>query len=124
MTIDTRRMRRLLLLVLVLGILGTGAELFLLEHYETWQQWLPLAMLALGLGVAGVVKRRPGRRSVLALRIVASGFLLAGALGVYFHLESNFEFERELDATLGGIAARKLYSIRLEALQVRRDLTL
>ncbi len=102
MTVDTGRMRRLLLLVLGVGMLGTGAELLLLEHYETWEQWLPLALLAIGLTGTAAVRRRPGRGAVLALRVIATAFLLSGALGIYFHIEANVEFERELDATVGG----------------------
>lgn len=102
MTVGADRLRRLLLAVFALGILGTAAELLLLEHYETWQQWLPLAMLTVGLAVAGAVYRRPGRRTIVALRATAAAFLLAGALGIYFHLAANFEFEREMDATVSG----------------------
>ena len=102
MTIDTRRMRSLLLLVFGLGLVGTGAELILLEHYESWEQWLPLAVLALGLGAAAAVRARPGRGSVLTLRVVSAVFMLSAVLGIYFHLEANFEFERERDAALVG----------------------
>lgn len=102
MTADTRRIRRLLLAVFAFGIMGTGAELVLLEHYESWQQWLPLALLALGLGAAAAVHRRAGRGSLLALRGIAAAFLLSGALGIYFHLEANVEFERELNPAAGG----------------------
>lgn len=102
MTIGTHRLRRLLLAIFALGILGTGAELVLLEHYESWQQWLPLAVLAIGLAGTAAVHHRPGRGSVLALRVIATAFLLSGALGIYFHIEANVEFERELDATVGG----------------------
>lgn len=102
MTITVARIRRLLLAVFVLGLFGTGAELVLLEHYETWEQWLPLALLVLGLGAAGAVHRWPARGTVFAMRGVAAALLISGALGVYFHLEANFEFERELDATLSG----------------------
>ena len=102
MTIDGQRMRRLLTLVLIVGMLGTGAELVLLEHYETWQQWLPLAVLLLGFAVAVAVQLRPRRGSVVALRGVSAAFLLSGALGIYFHLEANYEFERERDTALAG----------------------
>lgn len=99
---NTDRLRRLLLGVFVLGLLGTSVELLLLGHFETWQQWLPLALLGLGLLAAVRVGRSPGRRSLVQLRGVASMFILAGFLGIYFHLRSNFEFERELDSSVRG----------------------
>lgn len=99
---DTRRMRSLLIYVFALGLLGTGVELALLEHYESWQQWLPLALLVLGLGAVAAVRLRPCRRTLLLLRSIAAAFLISAALGIYFHLDANFEFERERDATLGG----------------------
>ena len=57
---NTDRLRGLLLGVFVLGLLGTSFELLLLEHFETWQQWLPLALLGLGLLAAVRVRTSPG----------------------------------------------------------------
>lgn len=99
---EADRLRRWLLAVFVLGGLGTTAELFLLEHFETWRQWLPLALLGLGVVVAAVLALRPGRAAVLVLRGLGGAFLLSGGLGVYFHLVANVEFEREIDAAIGG----------------------
>lgn len=99
---NTDRLRRLMLGIFVLGLLGTTTELLLLGHFETWRQWLPFVLLGLGLAAAVRVELRPARGSLLALRAVAFGFLPAGLLGIYFHLESNFEFERELDASAHG----------------------
>lgn len=99
---NTDRLRRLLHGVFVLGLLGTSAELLLLEHFETWQQWLPLALLGLGLLAAVRVGTSPGRRSLAGLRGVAIAFILSGFLGIYFHMKSNFEFERELDSSVHG----------------------
>lgn len=97
------RLRRLLLGVFVLGLLGTSVELLLLEHFETWQQWLPLALLGLGLLVAVRVGTSPGRLSLAGLRVVAIAFILSGFLGIYFHMKSNFEFERELNSSVHGL---------------------
>ncbi|MGD8496409.1 MAG: hypothetical protein PVF05_09490 [Gemmatimonadales bacterium] len=100
---SAERLRRLLLGIFVLGLLGTATELLLLGHYDAWQQWLPLAVLALGFVAAVRLARWPDRRSVLGVRGVAGVFILSGLLGVYLHLASNFEFERELDASVRGI---------------------
>jgi len=99
---EADRLRRWLLAVFVLGLSGTAAELLLLEHYETWRQWLPLALIGLGLVAAAALARRRGPFSVLGLRVLALAFLLSGALGVYYHLAANVEFEREIDAAIGG----------------------
>ena len=99
---NTDRLRRLLLGVFVLGLLGTSVALLLLEHFETWRQWLPLALLGLGLLAAVRVGTSPGRRSLAGLRVVAIAFILSGFLGIYFHMKSNFEFERELDSSVHG----------------------
>lgn len=99
---NTDRLRRLMLGILALGMLGTSAELLLLGHFETWRQWLPLGLLAFGAAAVVRVAARPTYWSVLGLRLVATAFLLSGLLGMYFHLASNFEFERELDASVRG----------------------
>ena len=35
----------MLLVILVLGLLGTATELILLQHYEDWKQVVPLALI-------------------------------------------------------------------------------
>lgn len=99
---EADRLRLLLLAVFVLGSLGTTTELLLLEHFETWRQWLPLALLGFGIVAAAGLALRPARAAVLGLRGLAIAFVLSGALGVWFHLEANVEFEREIDAAIGG----------------------
>lgn len=94
--------RRLALWLLLFGIAGTTTELVLLEHYEDPWQWTPLALLALGgvLAVALVVRPAPG--ALRGLRALMVAYVLAGALGVYLHLRSNVEFERELRPSIAG----------------------
>ena len=41
--------RKLLLAILLLGMIGSGAELVLLKHSEDVRQWIPLVLLAGGL---------------------------------------------------------------------------
>lgn len=96
-------LRAMLLGLFVAASLGTLTELLLLEHYEDWQQWIPLVLLGAGVigGVAAAM--RPGRRSLVGLRALMVVFLLAGAAGLYLHYSGNVEFELEMSPELGGL---------------------
>ena len=97
------QLRLLLGVVLAAATVGVALELILLEHYEEWQQWLPLAALPVGLfSVLGVLFGR----SAFALGIhlvVMIGFVLVGTLGVFLHYRGNAEFELEMVPELGGL---------------------
>lgn len=95
--------RAMLLGLFLLGCAGTGAELLLLEHYETWRQWLPLAALGLGLVGGGAVGLRPGKRSFAAFRALMAAFAIVGLAGLYLHYVGNAEFELEMYPELGGL---------------------
>ena len=95
--------RRYLLYILLFGAVGLLAELYLLGHYEDRKQWIPLALLAVGTLLGGWLAARPSAVAVRAFRIVVAAFLPAGLLGVYFHFQSNVEFERELHPTSNGL---------------------
>ena len=95
-------LRKLLLGILLLGMLGSGTELVLLRHTEDVQQWIPLALLGCGLilcawhGLNGCI---PATRVIRWLMI---GFIIGGALGVYFHYQGLAEFKRESNPGLVG----------------------
>lgn len=87
----------------LLGCAGALAELALTGHYVDWQQWIPLALLSLGL-VAGIVRYRTtedgARRALLAMGWIIAG---SGILGSILHLKGNREFELEMYPDLSGI---------------------
>lgn len=97
-------LRRLLLAVVLFGMVGLAAELVLLEHVESVQQWIPLAALALGFLAGLALLVRPTAAIVRAFQVVMAVFVAAGALGVYLHLRGNVEFEREMDPAVRGMA--------------------
>ena len=97
-------MRRLLIGTLLAGILGTGAELLLLGHYETAFQMAPLVLLVLGLGAVLWQIAAPRGASVRALQLVATLFLAAGVVGVGLHYDGNAAFELEMYPQLRGVA--------------------
>lgn len=100
---DPGLLRRLLLGLMLVGMLGLGAELLLLEHYDDVWQWVPLIGLALGLVLTLAVWMRPGAALLRAFRVLMALYVAAGALGMYLHLDGNAEFERESDSTLTGL---------------------
>lgn len=97
-------LRLLLLAVVLFGMVGLAAELVLLEHVESVQQWIPLAALAVGFAAGLAMLFRPSAGVVRAFQAVMAVFVAAGALGVYLHLRGNVEFEREMDPALRGMA--------------------
>lgn len=96
--------RRLLLALVLLGMIGLAAELVLLEHVESVWQWVPLAVLALGFAAGAALFLRPAAAAVHAFRAAMALFVAAGVLGLYLHFRGNVEFEREMDSGLRGLA--------------------
>ena len=94
-------LRRWLLLLLLLGMLGTAADLLLLEHYQDASQIPPLVLVTIGLPIAGLAWAG-GRNAVLALRIWMVLFLFAGGLGIVFHYNGSMEFQKEIDPSQHG----------------------
>lgn len=95
-------LRRVLLLIVVVGTVGLVAELLLLEHYEEWTQWLPLAVLAAVLISALLVWARPARGTIVMFRAIMWIALVTGIVGLALHFTGNREFELERDGSLGG----------------------
>lgn len=96
--------RRVLLVVLVIGMAGTATELLFLRHDEDATQLIPLILI--GTATAAVVWHLAARgaRSLRALQVLMALFVVAGLLGMFFHFEANMEFQRELDPSIGGMA--------------------
>lgn len=97
------RLRRVLLVVLFVGILGTGTDLFLLEHYEDQLQFIPLILLGLGLVVLAWHVVHRGRASVRALQAVMFLFVIAGLVGLVLHYRGSMEFQLEVNPDLSGL---------------------
>lgn len=94
-------LRRVLMVMLVIGLAGTGVELLLLGHTEGWQR-VPLVLIACALVVLawhGVARRRA---SLLTLRTTMALFVVAGVAGLLLHYNGNVEFELEMYPSLGG----------------------
>ena len=82
--------------------MGLLAELYLLDHYDGWKQWIPLVLLATGTTSGLWLATRPSVAAVRTFRILLAAYVPVGLLGVYFHFQSNVEFERELHPNSNG----------------------
>ncbi len=95
-------MRPILFGILLLGILGLAAELLLLEHFEEWRQWLPLALLT-GSLLAWIAQAAMGSPATVRFMQGMMGLcIVAGVVGVWFHYSGNTEFELEMYPTMAG----------------------
>ncbi len=96
------RMRSALAAILLLGLVGSGVELGLLEHYEEKTQLIPLVAIGATLVVLGWDWLAPSRRSQRSLQLVLCLLVVVGLLGVVLHVRGNAEFQREMDPSLAG----------------------
>ena len=100
------RLRRFLLALSVMLLAGAVAELWFVEHTEDPVQLIPFVLCGLGGGAVAVALLWPARASLWALRAVMLLVAAGSLLGVYLHVESNAELERELNP---GMAASRVW---------------
>lgn len=104
-TLDTLSLlRRGMLALLALGCVGTLTELILLEHYEEWQQFIPLILLTLTLIAIIWHWTREERQSLRVLQSLGILLVIAGSVGVVLHFLGNLEAEEEINPGSVGIA--------------------
>ena len=97
-------LRRILLVILLVGLIGTEAELLLLGHTEGAWQVSPIVLIAVSLVVLAWYGAAGSPASLRALRGGMALLLLAGIVGLWLHFASNVEWARESNPSLGGIA--------------------
>ena len=101
-TLDT--VRRVLLAILIIGLVGTAAELLLLDHDEEAIQLVPLALIAIAFVTIAWHALNPGGASLRLFQTVMVLFIVAGGVGTILHYRANVEFQREVDPSIAGRA--------------------
>lgn len=91
-----------MLITLVVSLVGTLAELLLLEHFEDAWQWAPIALLAAALLTLGWHALERGPLSLNVLRGLMVLCLVSGFVGLLLHYRGNVEFELEMYPDLSG----------------------
>jgi hypothetical protein len=96
------RIRGFVLAALVLGIVGTGAELLVAGHTDDTLQWAPLILILLSLLVLAWHAMARNAATVRVLQGVMILFVVAGGVGLVAHWKAKMEFKREMDPSLSG----------------------
>lgn len=102
-TSTLRAVRSILLAIFILGTLGTGTELLLIEHTESKWQWVPLILIVLSLVV--LVCHAAFRRAatVRVLQVTMILFIISGCAGILLHYQGKVAFKLETNPALGGM---------------------
>ena len=96
-------LRKLVLALVFIGIVGLEIELALLRHAESFSQWIPHIVLIIGLISTVAVFIWPGVKSLRAFQAMMWIFIAVGLLGLYFHYKGNVEFALERYPSLSGL---------------------
>lgn len=102
MSTSSLALRRALLWLLLLGAVGTLADLLLAKHWKEATQWPPLVLLGITAAVAGWALRHESPAALRAVRGVSWLSLPATAAGLFFHVRANVEWARDDQPALAG----------------------
>jgi hypothetical protein len=91
------------LIVLVIGVVGTEAELLLLKHTDGWWQLAPVLLIGASFLVLGWYAVAKNTASIRALQVVMLLFLASGGAGTIQHFLGNVAYERESNPSLSGV---------------------
>jgi hypothetical protein len=100
-------LRNCLFLVLVVSLIGTTAELLMLDHRETFTQWIPYGVFGVGILATAAVAIKPNALTLNVLRLAMLLLVATGVVGLYFHYRGNVAFELEMSPALRGWALIK-----------------
>jgi hypothetical protein len=95
-------LRRILLAITLLGVVGLGIELLLTEHYEKRWQIVPLVLLGMALVSVIAVTWWPSDTTVRVMRIVMAFCVVSAPLGIWLHYSGNVEWELERKPQMRG----------------------
>src|SRR5262245_10613190 len=98
-----RNVRRFVLALFGMGLLGTAADLLLTGQFEDLWQLAPLALLTVSALIVVWHLAGAGRSSLVAHRAMMALFIVSGLVGTFLHFRANIEFEVEMYPGLSGV---------------------
>lgn len=93
------KVRKLIILAILFMALGTGLELYLLDHYEDTLQLIPILSILLALLAFALLLFSRSKKTEMAYKVVLVINSLSGLVGTFLHLRANYEFESEMKPT-------------------------
>ena len=97
-------LRRMVLALVLMEMIGTAAELVLLGHFESAWQVAPLAVIAIALLALAWYGVTRSAGSIRCLRIVMVLSIATALVGLVLHYQGNAEFQLDIDPSLSGPA--------------------
>jgi len=95
-------LKKVILLAFVLMMVGTVLELYLLQHYESVTQLIPIVCIGLIMLVVVLLVFLRTRLIKVIFKLILLITALSGIYGFYLHLSANYEFELEIKPTANG----------------------
>jgi hypothetical protein len=97
------RLRRFLLAFSITLLGGALLELWLIDHTQDPVQFIPFVLCGLGALAALAALLRPRRATLWSVRVCMTLVVLGTLVGVYLHVEGNYELQREIspNASMG-----------------------
>ncbi|MBX2875081.1 MAG: hypothetical protein KTR30_23355 [Saprospiraceae bacterium] len=95
-------MKKILFAAFLISLVGTGAELLLLEHTQDAWQLIPVVLIGLALIAFSWFAATGAKLSQQVLRGIMLFFILSGVLGFALHYNGNMEFELEMYPSMKG----------------------
>jgi hypothetical protein len=83
--------------------MGTGVELFFIEHTAGWKQLTPFVLFVMSVFSLAWHALDRKSASVRVFQITMILLVVSGIAGAFFHYQFNAEFEIEGDAALQGM---------------------
>ena len=94
--------RRFILALFALGLVGISVELIVLRHYEDSWQLVPLFLLGLALAIVIWHLFDKSAATIHGLRMIAVFFVITGVTGIVLHYRANLEFQLDMDSSQHG----------------------
>ena len=96
--------RRFVIALFAIGVLGTAADLLLTGHVEDAWQLAPLILLAASAVTLARTIARPTRSAIRFHQALMMLFIVSGLVGTFLHYKANIEFELEMYPGLAGLS--------------------
>jgi hypothetical protein len=96
-------LRRFVLALFSVGVVGTAADLLLTGHVDDAWQLVPLVLLALSAVTLSWHLVSPSRSTVRLHQGMMGLFIASGLVGTFLHYRANIEFELEMYPGLSGV---------------------